>query len=101
MTPQTIVVAGKSSNPEREVGIVNAYGWGLLLLWLDRVSARWRRLAVRGTRRLATDQSGQSMVEYAIVAALIAVAAMAAVQALGGGIAGVFQNILGQIQGLG
>ena len=41
------------------------------------------------------------MVEYAIVAALIAVVAMVAVQALGGGIAGVFQNILGRISGIG
>lgn len=52
-------------------------------------------------RRLAAGQAGQSMVEYAIVAALIAVVAMAAVQALGGGIAQVFQNILGKIQGIG
>lgn len=52
-------------------------------------------------RRLAAGQVGQSMVEYAIVAALIAVVAMAAVQALGGGIAHVFQNILGKIQGIG
>ena len=52
-------------------------------------------------RRLAAGQAGQSMVEYAIVAALIAVVAMAAVQALGGGIAQVFQNILGKIEGLG
>jgi Flp pilus assembly pilin Flp len=52
-------------------------------------------------RRLAAGQAGQSMVEYAIVAALIAVVAMAAVQALGGGIAEVFQRILGRIQGIG
>ena len=74
---------------------------GVFLLWLDRVVEGLRRLAGRGTRGLAADASGQSMVEYAIVAALIAVAAMAAIQALGGGIAQVFQNILGQIQGLG
>ena len=41
------------------------------------------------------------MVEYAILAALIAVVAMVAVQALGGGIAQVFQNILGRISGIG
>jgi Flp pilus assembly pilin Flp len=52
-------------------------------------------------RRLGAGQAGQSMVEYAIVAALIAVVAMAAVQALGGGIAQVFQNILSRIQGIG
>ena len=46
-------------------------------------------------------QRGQSMVEYAIIAALIAVAALAAIQALGGGIIQVFQNILNAIVGLG
>lgn len=41
------------------------------------------------------------MVEYAMIAALIAVAALAAIQALGGGIIQVFQNILNAIAGLG
>lgn len=54
-----------------------------------------RRLSLTGAEK------GQSMVEYAIVAALIAVAAMVAVQALGGGIAAVFTNILTRIQGIG
>ena len=58
--------------------------------------------AQRGLNRgLSAAQSGQSMVEYAILAALIAVVAMVAVQALGGGIAQVFQNILGRISGIG
>jgi len=69
--------------------------WACLLL-----RGLWRSSA-RAGYKLAADQAGQSMVEYAIVAALIAVVAMAAVQALGGGIAQVFQNILGNIQGLG
>ena len=73
----------------------------IVLLWLDRVSRWGSLLTARRARRLGGATAGQSMVEYAIVAALIAVVAMAAVQALGGGIAGVFQNILGQIQGLG
>jgi Flp pilus assembly pilin Flp len=51
-------------------------------------------------QRLTRGEEGQSMVEYSIVAALIAVVSMAAVQALGGGIAHVFQNILGKIQGM-
>jgi Flp pilus assembly pilin Flp len=51
-------------------------------------------------RGLGAAQTGQSMVEYAILAALIAVVAMVAVQALGGGIAQVFQNILGRISGI-
>ncbi len=52
-------------------------------------------------RRLGRGESGQSMVEYAIVAALIAIVAMAAVQGLGSGIAQVFRNILNSIQGIG
>ena len=52
-------------------------------------------------RTLAAPRPGQSMVEYAILAALIAIVAMAAVQALGGGIATVFQNILSRISTLG
>lgn len=64
---------------------------------LDAVSARF---GVAG-RWLRSAQAGQSMVEYAIVAALIAIVAMAAVQALGGGIAQVFTNILNRISGIG
>lgn len=37
---------------------------------------------------------GQTMVEYSIVAALIAVVAMVAVQALGVGVTGVFNGIV-------
>lgn len=51
-------------------------------------------------RSLLLGEEGQSMVEYSIVAALIAIVSMAAVQALGGGIAQVFQNILSKIQGM-
>lgn len=52
-------------------------------------------------RRLGADQAGQSMIEYAIMAALVAVVAMVAVEALGSGIASVFQNIVGKVSGLG
>jgi len=51
-------------------------------------------------RRLVGAEAGQTMVEYAIVAALIAVAAMAAVEALGGGISTVFGNIVSSITGI-
>ena len=54
-----------------------------------------------GERRIHRGQVGQSMVEYAIVAALIAIVSMAAVEALGGGIAQVFNNILSSISGIG
>ncbi len=46
-------------------------------------------------------EKGQSMVEYAIMAALIAVVPMAAVQALGTGVSQVFERIVGHIQGIG
>jgi Flp pilus assembly pilin Flp len=45
-------------------------------------------------------EEGQTMVEYSIVAALIAVVAMVAVQALGVGITGVFNNIVQSISGV-
>lgn len=54
----------------------------------------------RAARETKWDE-GQSMVEYAIVVALIAVVAMAAIQALGGGVAQVFQRILSSIQTMG
>ncbi|MCX6024220.1 MAG: Flp family type IVb pilin, partial [Chloroflexi bacterium] len=64
----------------------------------SRVSTQQRTMR-SGQRRNA--EAGQSMVEYSIVAALIAVVAMAAVQALGGGVSNVFTNILTRISGIG
>ena len=46
-------------------------------------------------------EAGQSLVEYALAVALIAVACLAAIQALGGGISALFTRILGQIAGVG
>ena len=45
-------------------------------------------------------ERGQTMVEYSIVAALIAVVAMVAVQALGVGVTTVFNNIVNAITGI-
>jgi Flp pilus assembly pilin Flp len=45
----------------------------------------------------AAGERGQTMVEYSIVAALIAVVAMVAVQALGVGVRGVFNDIVSAI----
>ena len=58
-------------------------------------------LANRAAAAAVSAQTGQSMVEYAVVVALIAVVSMGAIQLLGGGITTVFQNILVKIQGLG
>jgi len=59
-------------------------------LWLTRVG-----------RRLWAEERGQSMVEYAVVVALVAIIAMAGVQAFGQGISQVFQQMLSKIQSLG
>jgi len=54
-----------------------------------------------GLRRQLVGQAGQSMVEYAIVVALIAIIAMAGVQAFGHGVQQVFQHLLSKIQSVG
>ncbi len=54
-----------------------------------------------GLRRQLAGQAGQSMVEYAIVVALIAIIAMAGVQAFGHGVQQVFQHLLSKIQSIG
>ena len=69
--------------------------WSRVVRLHLEVTQRWESLGSR------SGEKGQSMVEYAIIAALIAIIAMSAVQALGGGIAQVFTNILGRIQGIG
>jgi len=53
------------------------------------------------SRRLWDGENGQSMVEYAVVVALVAIIAMAGVQAFGQGISQVFQQMLSKIQSLG
>ena len=73
-------------------------------MWLHVLSSvveqtLWRLWQI--VTRFQEDDAGASMVEYAILVALIAIVAIAAVQSLGTGISQVFQNILGRIQGLG
>ena len=64
--------------------------------------AVWLKQAMLGVvERFGQEDEGASLVEYAILVALIAIVAIAAVQGLGGGITQVFQNILSRIQGLG
>jgi Flp pilus assembly pilin Flp len=67
----------------------------------ENLRALGHRLVAGGKRLVARLEEGQSMVEYCIIAALIGVVAIAAVQALGTGIAGVFQRILSSISGIG
>ena len=50
--------------------------------------------------RSGAGEAGQTMVEYAIIAALIAVVAMIAVEGLGTGISGVFDKISSELTGI-
>ena len=72
--------------------------WGARLLALYASATFW--LTWVG-RRLWTEERAQSMVEYAVVVALVAIIAMAGVQAFGQGISTVFQQLLSKIQSLG
>ena len=56
---------------------------------------------LQDARRRAFGEAGQSMVEYAIVVALVAIIAMAGVQAFGQGVQQVFQQLLSKIQSIG
>ena len=60
-----------------------------------------RIAAARGRAALVYGQTGQSMVEYAIVIALVAIAAMVAVTAFSGGVGQVFTNMTSKLSGLG
>ncbi len=70
-------------------------GERLLMLWVSVM------LWVEGRRRRIASEVGQSMVEYAIVLALVALIAMVGVQAFGQGVQQVFQHLLSKIQGIG
>ncbi len=48
---------------------------------------------LKSLRKIAKDQRGQAMIEYALILALVAVVVIVAVTALGGKITAVFQSI--------
>lgn len=79
----------------------------LLKEWRDEMDQIGLTLYVRfmlwlhGTRRQAAAEPGQSMVEYAIVVALVAIIAMVGVQAFGQGVQQVFQHLLSKVTSLG
>jgi pilus assembly protein Flp/PilA len=62
---------------------------------VSRLQSRWELLKRRG------DEAGQGLVEYALVVALIAMAALVAISTLGGGIAGVLTRIGTKLAGVG
>ncbi|TVR08775.1 MAG: Flp family type IVb pilin [Salinarimonadaceae bacterium] len=47
--------------------------------------------------RFAKDESGATAIEYGLIAALVAVAIIGALQALGGGLQGTFGAVTGQL----
>jgi len=49
-------------------------------------------------RRLRTDQKGATAIEYGLIAALIVVAMMGGLRALGGGAGGMWTNIQQEFQ---
>ena len=62
----------------------------------------WKALRRRVVRAARTSRlAAQGMVEYGLLVALIAVAALGAIQTLGGGITAFFGRLLIHFQGLG
>lgn len=49
-------------------------------------------------RRLLTDRRGATAIEYGLIAALIVVAMMGGLRAMGGGMGGMWTNISTQVQ---
>jgi pilus assembly protein Flp/PilA len=50
-------------------------------------------------RRLPADQSGATAIEYGLICALIAVAAIGGISALGGGAGGMWTDLSTNVQG--
>ena len=59
-----------------------------------------RRQAQQALARLARDERGAAMVEYAIVTAVIAIVALTAAQALGTELVALFNQITTALQGI-
>ena len=58
-------------------------------------------LAARLQARLERARAGQSMLEYALVVAFVAVAVMVVVKLFGEAITGVFNHLINRLQGVG
>ena len=55
--------------------------------------------AIRKTiRKLCVDQSGATAIEYGLIVALIAVAIMGALEGLGGGVGGMWDDLRGNVE---
>jgi pilus assembly protein Flp/PilA len=63
---------------------------------MDRINAFIVNLYTRLTGR---DEDGQTLVEYALIIALVSIALVVGLQALEGGITGVFDDIVAEFGG--
>ena len=52
----------------------------------------------RNFRRLLADNKGATAIEYGLIAALIVIAMMGGLRAMGGGLGGMWSNISAQVQ---
>lgn len=73
-------------------------GWYMALAVM--VEALWARYAA-GSWRARRWQHGQGMVEYAVIAALVVIVAMGAMQYFGQGVTTVFQHLVARITSIG
>ncbi len=67
----------------------------------EKYLRRFVEYLIAHSRRLPAARLGAETVEYALVIAGIALATLAAIQAFGSGIAGVFGRLLQRISGIG
>ena len=58
---------------------------------------QWRLVAAFMRTGIVDSETGQAMVEYAIVTALLAVAALAALEGFGDGVKGAFDAIISKL----
>ena len=72
-----------------------------LAVALAAYGLRLRSWLARGRAAVAGGEVGQSMVEYALIAALVAIVCMTAVGVFGTAIGTVFTNMTSKVSGLG
>ena len=54
---------------------------------------------LKSIRSFITDESGATAIEYGLIAALISVAAIAAMKAMGGSLTSIFNKVEGELSG--
>ncbi len=56
-----------------------------------------KRIVSKAMQSIRRDEEGQSLVEYALIIALVAVVLIAGLQALQGGVTGAFNNVIASL----